>query len=108
MSARQDHIAMLTRLIQQSPFQILSSEDVSSGIILTQGEFEARAQSFVNDAESGIPGDADSIALAKALLAKRHRAHLPRAVARAYMAPLASMSTTALPKGRRQSVIRKS
>lgn len=103
MAPRHEQIQKLTTLIQQSPFRLLSDDEVSSGTQLTRGEFEARAHAFVNDAESGIPGDDDSIALAKAILAKMHRARLPIAVARAYMAPLYSAEGTPLPKKRPRS-----
>lgn len=103
----QQRVAKLTTLIQQSPFRLLSEEEVVSDARLTQGEFEARATTFVKDAESGIPGDEESIALAKALLAKMHRVRLAEGVANAYMAPLFVIDPSLRPKPKPQVAKRK-
>jgi hypothetical protein len=100
MVTLQAQLSKLTMLIKQSPFRLLSDDEVSSGTRLTQGEFEARATAFVKDAESGIPGDETSIALTKALLAKMHRSRLADAVANAYMAPLFVIDPSLRPKAK--------
>lgn len=91
----------LTMLIKDSPYRLLSPAEASYIPMLTQGEFEARAMSFIKDPESGIPEGELAEMLTKAILAKMYRRALSENTLNHYLEPLYKLEPSLRPKPKR-------
>lgn len=92
------HVALIEKLTQaiiDSPIRLMSENEIAQDTQLTEGEFMARAKSFIKDPESGIPGGDEAKKLTLAILAKQHRRRLPHEAAMKLMKPLLPPEPTA-------------
>jgi hypothetical protein len=73
-------IQQLSAKIDQSTYEMVSSNETRCNTKLTEGEWLHRVDRFMNDATSGIPNKPQPKELTTALLTKAYSNHLPAAV----------------------------
>lgn len=68
----------LSKLIDQSPYLFVTSDEVATGTKVVDGDWLNRIQTFLNDHESGVSSDEDEREYATALITRRFKRYLGR------------------------------
>lgn len=94
-SSTEELVEKLTKAIVESSIRLMSETEVAQEVKLTEGEFMARAKTFIKDPKSSIPSGEQAAKLTLAILAKQHRRRIPTETAHRLMAPLLGPEPTA-------------